>query len=260
MADELTPFQVTAGIAPVRRNPVGDGAQETQLLAGEVFLVEREVDGWAHGKSAGEGYPGWVDTEALSAPVLIPTHTVKALRTYVFSEPDLKSAPVCLVSMNAKIAGARREGKFVEAQRMGWVFDGHLRPVGDPPEPDWVAVAEQFLHAPYQWGGKESLGLDCSGLIQTAMEAAGTIVPRNSSNQENWAAANWTRIEPENGFTNLKRGDLVFWPGHVGVMTDTETLLHANAHHMEVAQEPLARAERRIAFHYAPMSGVFRAP
>lgn len=258
MAASPTPFQVTAGVAPVRRDPVGDGAQETQLLAGEVFLVEREMDGWAAGKTAAEGYPGWVDMEALSAPALIPTHTVKALRTYVFSEPDLKSAPVCLISMNAKVVGAGREGKFIEAQRMGWVFDGHLRSVGDPAEADWVTAAEKFLHAPYQWGGKESLGLDCSGLIQTAMEASGVMVPRDSGDQLAWAREHWHEVSPDEDFTNLKRGDLVFWPGHVGVMADGEMLLHANAHHMEVAKEPLARAEKRIAFHYAPLSGVFR--
>ena len=260
MAADTTPFQVTAGICPVRSEPRDDAMQETQLLPGEVFLVEREEAGWGHGRTGLDDYPGWVDMAALSAPPLIPTHQVKALRTYVFSEPALKSAPVCLASLNAKIVGGRREGKFIEAQRMGWVFAGHLRAVGDPPEPDWVAVAERFLGAPYQWGGKESLGLDCSGLIQTALQAADIFCPRDSGPQEQWAKANWTRVEVKQDFSALKRGDLVFWPGHIGVMSDAETLLHANAHHMAVAAEPLARAAKRIEHQYAPMTGIFRMP
>lgn len=255
-----TLFQVTAGVAPIRRTPEPDGMQDSQLLAGEAFAVEREEGGFGFGRSTLDGYQGWVDMEALSAPVLIPTHQVSALRTYVFSRPDLKSAPVCLVSLNAQIAGGRREGRFIEAQRMGWVFEPHLRPVGDAPEPDWVAVAERFLHAPYQWGGKESLGLDCSGLIQTALQAAGRLIPRDSGDQHAWAKAHWTALAITPGLDHLARGDLVFWPGHVGVMTDADTLLHANGHHLATVAEPLRMAARRIAHHHAPISGVYRDP
>lgn len=265
MAADTTDYQVTAGICPVRSEPRDDAMQETQILPGEVFCVEREEDGWGYGRTALDDYPGWVDMAALSAPVLIPTHQVKALRTYVFSEPHLKSAPVCLASMNARIVGGKRQGKFIEAQRMGWVFEGHLRAVGDPPESDWVAVAERFIGSPYQWGGKESLGLDCSGLIQTALQAADIFCPRDSGPQEAWAKSNWTPIvsgsatkTSDQAFPELKRGDLVFWPGHVGVMTDAETLLHSNGFHMAVAAEPLARAAKRIEHHFAPMTGIYR--
>lgn len=258
MADKAFPHQVTAGVAPVRRTPEDDGAQETQLLAGEVFLVEGEEAGWARGRTAMDDYPGWVDMAALSAPALIPTHQVKALRSYVFSEPNLKSAPVCLISLNAKIVGGVRAGQFVEAQRMGWVFHAHLRAVGDPMEPDYVAVAERFLNTPYFWGGKESLGLDCSGLLQTSLEAAGIAAPRDTGPQEAWARTHWQAVEITEDLSGLRRGDLVFWPGHVGIMTDPDTLLHANAFHMMTAAEPLRRAAKRIAHHYAPMSGIFR--
>jgi len=254
-----TPYQVTAGVTALRRTPEEDGAMDTQILAGEVFDVHREEGGWGYGQASLDGYQGWVDMAALSAPALIPTHTVNALRTYVFSEADLKSAPVCLISLNAKIVGGKRHGQFVEAQRMGgWVFAGHLRAVGDPLEADWVAVAERFEHTPYLWGGKESLGLDCSGLVQTAMEAAGMFIPRDSGDQEDWAKTQWRPVAVTKDFSGLERGDLVFWPGHVGVMTDETHLLHANGFHMQTARESLARAARRIAHHYAPLSGIYR--
>ena len=255
-----TPYQVSASVTAIRSEPSVEAEQDTQLLAGEGFNVEREENGWGYGTSTLDQYSGWVDMEALSSPVLIPTHTVKTLRTYAYSKPHIKSRPNALLSMNAKIIGGRREGKFIEAQRHGWVVADHLRPVGDPPEADWVEVAERFLRTPYFWGGKESLGLDCSGLIQTSMEAAGLYIPRDSGDQHQFAKDNWVPVEITPEFSGLKRGDLVFWPGHIGVMIDSETLMHANGHHMEAAQESLARAAKRIEFNYAPLSGIYRAP
>lgn len=252
-------YQVTAGVAAIRRGPQDDSMMDSQLLAGEVFAVEEEAGGWARGLSRHDGYRGWVDMAALSAPVLIPTHRVSAIRTYVFAEPDLKSAPRFLVSLNAKIAAGRREGKFTESQRQGWIFTGHLAAL-DATEADWVGVAERFEHSPYLWGGKESLGLDCSGLIQVSLEASGVRIPRDSGDQEAWARDRWQAVEMTESFSGLRRGDLVFWPGHVGVMTDAVHLLHANAFHMATAKEPLSLAARRIAHHHAPVSGIFRAP
>ncbi|AZU03260.1 NLP/P60 protein [Glycocaulis alkaliphilus] len=252
-------FQVTAGVTAIRREPRDDAMMDSQLLAGEVFCVEDESEGWARGMSRHDGYRGYIDMAALSAPVLIPTHRVSAVRTYVFSEPDLKSPPRFLLSLNAKIAAGRREGKFIESQRQGWVFTGHLTAL-DASEPDWVAVAERFLHSPYLWGGKESLGLDCSGLIQVSMEAAGIRIPRDSGDQEAWAKERWSKVPVADSLAGLQRGDLVFWPGHVGIMTDAVHMLHANAFHMATALEPLHLAAARIARHHAPMSGIFRAP
>jgi len=255
----MTDYQVTAGVAAIRREPAHDAMMDSQLLAGEAFRVEKEAHGFGYGVSAHDGYRGWVAMETLSAAVLIPTHKVTALRTYVFSRADLKSAARFPVSMNAKIAAGRREGRFIEAQRLGWVFAPHLGAPGESVD-DYVEAAERFLHAPYLWGGKESLGLDCSGLVQTALEAAGVICPRDSGDQEAWAKANWRAAGMKDDLSGLQRGDLVFWPGHVGIMTDPHTLLHANAHHMMTAAEPLERAVRRIAHKHAPVSGVYRAP
>jgi hypothetical protein len=129
---------------------------------------------------------------ALSSPALIPTHQVKALRSYVFSEPDLKSAPVCLISLNAKIVGGVRSGQFIEAQRMGWVFRRPFaRRSAIRGRRTIVTVAERFLNTPYFWGGKESLGLDCSGLVQSSLEAAGVMIPRDTGPQEAWAREHW---------------------------------------------------------------------
>jgi cell wall-associated NlpC family hydrolase len=256
MVEEL---QVTAGVAAIRSEPAEDAPMLTQLLCGEVFGADTEREGWVKGVSRHDGYAGWVDASALSAPMLIPTHRVSAVRTYVFSEPDLKSAPRSLVSLNAKISAGRREGRFIEAQRLGWVFSGHLSAL-DAAEPDFVAVAERFVNSPYLWGGKQSQGLDCSGLIQVALEAAGARCPRDTGDQEAWAHERWGHVPLQADLSGLQRGDLVFWPGHVGVMTDTVNLLHANAHHMMTVIEPLSVAARRIEHNHAPIRAIYRAP
>ncbi len=250
---EAETLQVTAGVAALRIKPADDAEMASQLLHGEVFDVYEEVDGWAWGQARLDDYVGYVDLAALSAPPLAPDMRVTALRSYVFSEPDLKSAPRFLISLNAKIVGEERAHGFIRAARGGWVYGEHLAPM-DRVAPDWVAVAEMFAGTPYLWGGKESLGLDCSGLIQTALEAAGMAAPRDTDMQE---AAIGAPIGPD---ASPQRGDLVFWRGHVGVMLDPTRLLHANAHHMAVAIEPVSDAVERIARTAGPVTSVRRLP
>lgn len=244
-------YQCSAGVAPIRRAPAGDAMQEDQLLFGEVFTVYEEREGWGWGQSGRDQYVGYVEMEALSAPLLAPTHRIRALRTYCFSQPDLKSAPLFLLSMNAKVTAQEQRDRYVKIARAGWVFEGHLAALHEH-APDWVAEAERFLGAPYFWGGRESLGLDCSGLVQSALEAAGVLAPRDADMQEALGEALPLRLE------GLRRGDLVFWKGHVGIMLDGERLLHANAHHMATAVEPLAQAAARIAGTAGPIRSIRR--
>ncbi len=248
------PFQVSAGVAPVRKAPEDDAEMLTQARFGEAVAVYAEVDGWARARLATDGYCGYVAMEALSAPVDPPSMRVTALRTYVFSEPSVKSAPRFLISRGAPVplTGVDENG-FVEAPRAGWVWPAHLGELNDH-APDWVAVAETFLGAPYLWGGKESLGCDCSGLIQVALEAAGHRAPRDSDMQERALGQH----RPTDDLSGLRRGDLIFWKGHVGVMLDAERVLHANAHHMGVAVEPITQAVDRIAKAAGPVTSIKR--
>lgn len=244
---------ITASV-PIRRTPDPQGAVDDQLLAGDVFALLEEKDGWGWGFSRADGFVGWVELMALSETVEAVDHRVTALRTYAFSEPDLKSEPNLLLSLNCTFRAGRRESRYVEAVGLGWIFTGHCGPL-DERAGDFVAVAEAFIGAPYLWGGKESLGLDCSGLVQMALLATGHAVPRDSDQQEAALGAIWSDVtaSPER-----RRGDVVFWPGHVGIMTDSEHLLHANGHWMEVTLEPFERAEARIRDEYAPLRHIFR--
>jgi cell wall-associated NlpC family hydrolase len=230
---DTTMRQTAVPSASLRRAPSLAAEQLDQLLFGEAFEVLDEADGWAFGQATRDGYVGYVEAAALGRPTT-PTHTVRALRTYAFSEPSIKAPPTGLYSMNALIAVEEHEGRFVKTAG-GWFVEEHLVPIGQA-EADYVAVAERFVGTPYHWGGRESLGLDCSGLVQQALYASGLACPRDSDQQ----AAMGDPVEA------LRRGDLVFWRGHVAIMISEADIIHANAWHMAVVIEPLAGAVARI--------------
>lgn len=227
--------QVVVPSAPLRRGATADAEQMDQLLFGELFEVLDEADGWAFGQASRDGYVGYVAAAQLGARGAAPTHTVRALRTYGYSEPSIKTAPVGLYSMNALLHVEAEDGRFVKTAG-GWFIAAHLALL-DEAAADFVAVAEQFVGTPYYWGGRESLGLDCSGLVQQALYATGLPCPRDSDQQ----AVMGTEVEPG----QLRRGDLVFWRGHVAIMLNGTDIIHANGNRMAVTVEPLAEAVAR---------------
>lgn len=223
--------------APLRAAPAPDAEQVDQLLFGESFEVLDEVDGFAWGQARRDGYVGFVDPTALGPAAGPATHRVAAIRTYAFAAPSIKAPALGPYSLNALVRVEAREGRFAKALGGGWFVEDHLASIGLF-EVDHVAVAERFLGAPYLWGGRESLGLDCSGLVQQALLACGRACPRDTDQQMALGAV------LEAG--EAGRGDLVFWKGHVAILLDAAHILHANAHHMAVAVEPLGQAVARI--------------
>lgn len=235
--------QVVAPVLPLLRRPEAVAPMDTQLLFGEVFRVYEEKNGWAWGQATLDDYVGYVETKDLAPRPSMPTHTVAALRTFAYPKADLKTRPARPLPMNAKLRVTGARGNFSEIDRGGWVFTAHLAPLGTHVR-DYVTVAEEFLGVPYLWGGRASTGLDCSGLVQAALERAGISSLRDTDMQE--ATLGEALPEPID-FTRLKRGDLVFWKGHVAIMVDAERMIHANAFHMMVAIERLDVAMSRIA-------------
>jgi cell wall-associated NlpC family hydrolase len=235
---EPRPACIVQPAAALRRRPEAAASWETQALFGEAVAVYEEHEGWAWVQLVRDSYVGYLEGAALG-PAEATTHRVTALRTHAYPGPGMKLPHVFALSMGAEAQIVGEAGDFlVDAQgRHFWAR--HLAAL-DARAPDFVAVAERFENSPYLWGGRTSEGVDCSGLVQTALRAAGIEAPRDSDMQEKMGTA-----LPEGAA--LRRGDLVFWKGHVGVMRDASTLLHANGHHMAVVSEPLATAQTRIA-------------
>jgi cell wall-associated NlpC family hydrolase len=238
----VEPAQCVVPAAGIRKAADPAAEQQDQIVFGEAFDVLDRQGGFAWGRARRDGYVGWVEAAALAAPVLAPTHRVSAIRTYAFPEPDMKSAPPVLLTLNSLVTVEARDGRFAKVARAGWVAEEHLAAL-DVFERDPAAVAERYLGAPYQWGGRESLGLDCSGLVQQALYACGRACPRDTDVQ---ARETGVAIEPGPDYRGLRRNDLVFWDGHVAVMLDEERIIHATAWHMQVTVERLADAVGRI--------------
>jgi cell wall-associated NlpC family hydrolase len=234
-------FEVIDPHTPLRATPAPDAPLLTEALKGErVTIYDLNAEGWAWGQLAADGYVGWFSANALTPAAAPATHKVSALRTFAFPGPSIKLPPVEALPLGARLAIARIEDRLAVTRSGAYVPVPHLAPL-DFVEPDFVAVAERFLGVPYLWGGKTALGIDCSGLVQVALTAAGRVCPRDSDMQE--AALG---VPLANSERRLQRGDLVFWKGHVAIVRDGNTLIHANAFHMAVAIEPLAEAIARI--------------
>ena len=234
--------RIVAASAPLRRGPAADAALETEALHGEGVVVYDEAGDWAWAQLARDDYIGYLPVAALGEPVE-PTHRVAALRTHAYPAASIKRPPRLALSLGALLRVEAREGDFAVTADGLHIYARHLSPIGQW-ETDFVAVAERFLETPYLWGGRTSEGVDCSGLVQSALGAAGIKAPRDSDMME---AALGSPAPVDEALAHLRRGDLIFWKGHVGVMRDARTLLHANGWHMKVASEPLAEARSRVA-------------
>lgn len=231
--------RVAVGHAGLRRAPRPDASLETEALFGEEVVVYDELEGWAWVQLAVDAYVGYMPSAALSSD-LGPgaTHKVAALRTLLFPEPSIKTPPVDALSMGAQVGVVETEGRFAILDTGAYAVTAHLAPI-DAVADDPAGVAERFVGAPYLWGGRTSLGLDCSGLVQVALAACGIAAPRDADMQE---AALGAPID----LKDVRRNDLVFWKGHVALVRDPDTLVHANAHAMAVALEPLAATIERV--------------
>ncbi len=231
---------VEAPVAPLKTDPDPFGPLATTLLFGETVDVYGTTDGWSRVQARGDGYIGHVPATTLGPVPDTPTHAVAVPMTHLYAAPTIKAEPVGVLFLNSRVRVEGEDGAFLRLSGGLHIEKTHLASI-DTPAADFVAVAQMFLHAPYLWGGGTVQGIDCSGLVQAAMLRCGRQTPRDSDMQE--AAIG----EPVDAEAPLKRGDLVFWRGHVGIMIGEKTILHATEYTLRVMKEPFAAMRARLA-------------
>ena len=251
-----TRHQVSWPVAPLHAAPDAAARRVSELLFGEHFTVYEKRNGWAWGQAATDNYVGYAETGALDDKPLEPTHVVRARTTHVYPEPDLKTPPLMALSLGSPVtARGTLERGFVPLETGGWVFGRHLA-LGQDVEDDFAAVAKRLMGVPYLWGGRSSLGLDCSGFLQISLARAGISAPRDSDMQASSLGRN---VSDPFAAGALQRGDLAFFPGHAGIMLDGTTLIHANAWDMAVSTHPLSHVVEKIGErHSQPLTAIRR--
>lgn len=235
-------MHVRDGLTDLHGEPSHSAAVTTQAIYGEELTLYEDHEGWAWVQLATDGYVGYLSRGALAEGAVDATHRIRVNRSFVYPAANLKAPVLAALPLGAAVEVEDEHGAFARLVGGGFVFAPHLWARGEKVK-DFVGVAEGFLGLPYLWGGKSSLGIDCSGLVQIALAAAGITAPRDTDLQVRALGAELplsARLEA------LRRGDLVFWNGHVGIMRDAQTLLHANAHQMLVTSEPLDGVRERI--------------
>ncbi len=241
------PALVARGVADLRRRPEATAPLDTQLLFGESVTVFETADGWAWVQNAADDYVGYVEAAALEETEAAgPSHYLKVLRSFVYPEPDLKTPPLDVLSFMSPLRVLGTRERYSEIARpgaaSGWIYSAHLAETCET-APDFVATAHMFLGVPYLWGGRSSLGLDCSALIQLCLARAGLPCARDSGVQ---ADSVGLPLDWQAGKTRLRRGDLVYFPGHCAIALNESDVLHTNAGAMLTAIEPLADVVKRV--------------
>ncbi len=249
-------MHIVAEVADLRPVPSNEASIDTQALYGEELMVYESEEGWAWAQLMRDSYVGYLSMQALAEGPSGATHRLKVNRSFVYPGANMKLPLAGALPLNAALCVTAQDGDFLRLADGGFVFAAHAVPLGAH-ESDFVAVAERLLGVPYLWGGKSALGLDCSGLVQLALAVAGVEAPRDTDLQEKDLGMD---LAFDDRLSGLKRGDIVFWKGHVGILRDAGTLLHANAHHMQVASEPLEEAVSRIKSKGSEITSIKRIP
>ena len=239
---EIAAEAFTEGEAAAIATPLADlltqpgGARDRQLLMGDAVTVIDRRDGHAFVQAEKDGYCGWLAEAALGPPIT-PSHWVAARASHLYIAPKVQAPDIAALPFGARLTVTATSGSFAQVTG-GFVPLAHLRAMGDRPT-DPVGVAESFLGAPYLWGGNSAAGLDCSGLVQSAFLACGLPCPGDSDLQQSVG-------QPLPKSAPHRRGDLIFWKGHVALVSDPQTLIHANGHSMTVTYEPITACIQRI--------------
>lgn len=232
---EVAARQVSVPVADLCAAP--RGSRDAQLLMGAGFEVLETRDGWCFGRAVADGYVGYVQASSLEEAIA-PTHWVTARNSHIYSGASVKAPDRAALSFGSSLTVSTESDGFFELSRGGFVPVQHVSPIEKRME-DAAKTSLNFVGIPYLWGGNNVLGIDCSGLVQACLFATGRACPRDSDQQE----AFFTR---DVMMEDLRRGDLVFWRGHVAMMLNEREMIHANAHHMSVEIEPLGVARQRI--------------
>lgn len=236
-------YHVTATIVPVHPRPSHDSALDTEALKGEIVRVFEIANGWAWAQLEGDGYVGYIPADMIGAGQSWPaTHVITSPQVFAYTTPNGAAKPSATLLLGTAFAAIGESDDFLVLAEDGFVGKRHTASLGAT-EPDYIVTALSMLNAPYLWGGKSVHGLDCSGLVQLSLQRAGIKCPRDTDMQKRQLLGDLEL--GDDILDKLQRGDIVYWPGHVGIMIDSENMVHASGTLMATGIEPVAAVAER---------------
>lgn len=233
--------QIKCDYAYLKTAPDTSSPNVSEVFFGELVDIYEIKNDFAWVQLKRDNYVGYLPFECVSTEIIEANKKINTIRSFAFSIPKVQGEIKNILPLNSLVKATDRvENGFVYCDGLGFIYLKHLCDL-DEYAANPVELAKYFLKTPYAWGGRQALGIDCSGLIQTIHEACGINLPRDARMQEKMGEL----IIPSPDFSNLKAGDLLFWQGHVAMMIDNENIIHANSFHMCVEIEPLAQTIKR---------------
>jgi len=217
----------------VKLSPELNAEASSEVLYGETVSLLEEMGDWYKVSTMLDGYEGFIDKSACELTDVSATHWVSVRSSSVFASPNIKSPVVKRLVFRSLLSVSETCDDFYKLDSGGYLWAAHCQEISKPLQSTMINIAEDnYLNSPYVWGGRSTDGCDCSGLVQMLALATGNVLPRDSGDQEQ-------ALQTNIAFENRRAEDLVFWPGHVGVLKSPDTLLHATAHSMNCCHEPL---------------------
>jgi len=235
-------LKIIDNYTPIKCSPNIDSETMSEALYGENFILKKTFKNWLFGKLESDNYEGFISINSISTEDYKHTHYVSELRTYMYSKPDIKSVTTGILSINSLITVVDEVRGFSKLNNDSYVFTRHID-LKSKKNNNYIDTAIKFTNTPYKWGGRTSFGIDCSGLVQLSLMNSGYECPRDSELQKQVLGKN---IPLETCFNNLKKGDLIFWEGHVGIMVSDKNIIHANSFSMDTRIEKLTDVDSRI--------------
>ena len=243
--------QVMVPICDLRLKPKYNSNLETQFLFGERVTIINEEKNWYLCKSMDDNYIGYVRRSNLD-DLKKTNYKIANLSSFIYNLPDIKSGVVSKLFLNSKVFAykVKKDWFTICFKNKNYFIHYNDLNINDKYTiSSWGDVAQKFLHTPYLWGGKSHLGLDCSALVQLAFQSANISFPRNSNDQFK------SKVLKSITESEMDKGTLVFWKGHVAIALNKKNIIHSNAHHMKVIVEKFSDAKKRIESTYGKVIG-----
>ncbi len=206
----------------------------SQILYGERFKILSKRKGWIKIKSLYDRYSGFIKNKTYVKELKI-SHKVSNIQANIFNKPNVKTKKN--LYFGSKLSAIEKRNGFVRFEKNQWVKLKDIKKITHK-EKNFIKIFKLFLKTKYVWGGKTSKGIDCSALLQIFFYYNDVFYPRDTKDQIKYSTKKKSK--------KFKKGDIIFWEGHVAICVNSKQLIHAYGPEKKVIIMPIKKTIKRI--------------